>query len=100
VDDAGVLACREVQLVPKTAWEQVLTPYAVETRQPISDSASGLLGDFELNRSACLLLDYRRSIANPPTRAHVVDLEPNEVAAPQFAVNGQIEHREITFAAL
>jgi hypothetical protein len=67
--------------------------------QPISDSASGLLSDFELNRSACLLLDYRRSIADRPARAHVVDFEPNEVAAPELAVNGEIEHRKISFAA-
>ena len=100
MDDAGVLACRKVRVLPETAREQILSPYFTETGQPISDSASGLLGDFELNRSARLLLDYRRSIANLPARAHVVDLEPNEVAAPQFAVNGQIEHREIAFAVL
>ena len=51
VDDARVLARREVELVPETAREQVLTPSAIETRQAIFDSASGLLGDFELNRS-------------------------------------------------
>ena len=42
----------------------------------MSDSASGLLGEFELNRSARLRLDYRRSIASPPAGAHVVDFEP------------------------
>ena len=96
MDDAGVLPRRQVRLSPQTAWEQILSPCATETGQPISDSASGLLGNFELNRSARLLLDYRRSIANPPARAHVVD---NEVAAPQLGVNGETEHREITFAA-
>jgi hypothetical protein len=99
MDDARVLACREMRLLAETAREEVLTPYPTETGQPISDSASGLLGDFELNRSARLFLDYRRSIANPPARAHVVNFEPNKVAAPQLAVNGQIEHREIAFAA-
>src|ERR1700740_2993515 len=52
------------------------------------------------DRSARLLLDYRRSIANRSARAHVVDFEPNEVVARELAVNGQIEHREIAFAAL
>ena len=100
MDDAGVLPRRQVRLSPQTAWEQISPLASVDGGEPLADSNAGLFGDFELNRSACLLLDYRRSIANPPTRAHVVDLEPNEVAAPQFAVNGQIEHREITFAAL
>src|SRR6516165_8531289 len=63
MDDAGVLPRRQVRLSPQTAWEQILSPCATETGQPISDSASGLLGDFELNRSARLLLDYHGSIA-------------------------------------
>jgi hypothetical protein len=87
-------------LSPQTAWEQISALASVDGGKPLADSDTGLFGDFELNRSACLLLDYRRSIANPPARAHVVDLEPNGVAAPQFAVNGQIEHRETTFASL
>ena len=73
---------------------------SVEGGKPLADSDTGLFGDFELNRSASLLLDYRRSIVDPPAGAHVVDFKPNEVAAPELAVNGQIEHREITFAAL
>jgi hypothetical protein len=100
MDDAGVPACREVRVLPEAAREQILSPYATETGRPISDSASGLLGDFETNRSAHLLLDYRCSIANPPARAYVVDFKTNEVAAPQLAVDGEIEHREITFAVL
>jgi hypothetical protein len=100
MDDARVLACRQVRPLLETAREQVLTSSATEVGQPISDSASGLLGDFELNWSARFLLDYCRSVANRPARAHVVDFEPNEVAAPELAVNGQIDHREIAFAAL
>jgi hypothetical protein len=100
MDDAGVLPRRQVRLSPQTAWEQISALASVDGGEPLADSNTGLFGDFELNRSAGLLLDYRRSIANPPARAHVVDLEPNEVAAPQLAVNGQIEHREVTFAAL
>jgi len=100
MNDARVLACREVRLLPETARKQALTPSATKAGQPIFDSAPGLLGDFELNRLACLLLDYRRSIADPPAGAHVVDFKPNEVAAPELAVNGQIEHGEIAFAAL
>jgi hypothetical protein len=100
MDDAGVLPRRQVRLSPQTAWEQISPLARVDGGEPLAYSNAGLFGDFELNRSAGLLLDYRRSIANPPACAHILDLEPNEVAAPQLAVNGQIEHREITFAAL
>jgi hypothetical protein len=98
--DAGVLPRRQVRLSTQTAWEQISALASVDGGEPLADSNMGLFGDFELNRSACLLLNYRRSIANPPARANVVGLEPNEVAALQLAVNGQIEHREITFAVL
>ena len=48
-----------------------MTPSATQVGQAISDNASGLLSDFELNRSAGLLLDYRRSIANRAASTHV-----------------------------
>jgi hypothetical protein len=51
MDDARVQACREVRVLPDAAGKQVLTSSATEVGQPTSDSASGLLGDFELNRS-------------------------------------------------
>jgi len=93
MDDAHVLSCREVRLLPEAAREQVLTPSATDAGQPISNSASGLASDFEPNRSAgLLLLDHRRSIPNPSGRAYVLDFEPNEVTAPGLAVNGKIEH--------
>ena len=46
-----------------------------------------------------LLLDHRRSIANPAAGAHIIDTHPNEVAVPKLAVDGQIEHRKIALAA-
>jgi hypothetical protein len=61
-----------------------------EREAPFADSNTGLLGNFELNGSARLFLDYRRSIANSPARAHVVEFESNEVAALKLAVNGRL----------
>jgi hypothetical protein len=43
---------------------------------------------------ARLLRDYRLSIANSRPLSRV-DFQPNEVAAPELAVNGQIEHRTL-----
>ena len=72
----------------------------VESGQPLGDRALGLLGNLKLNRSSGLLLDHRRSIANSPANGYVVDPQPHGVAAPELAVDGQIEHREIALAAL
>jgi hypothetical protein len=41
-----------------------------------------------------------RSIANSPAGEHVVDPQPDEVAAPELAVDRQIEHRKIASALL
>jgi hypothetical protein len=40
--------------------------------------------------------DHRRSIVNPAAGAPLIDPHPNEVAAPELAVDG---HREIALAA-
>ena len=100
MDDAGVLSCREMRLLPKTAREEGSTAVGVESGQPVADRAPGLLGDLKLNRPPGLLLDHGRSIANSPAGQYVVDPQPREVAAPELAVDGQIEHRKIALAAL
>jgi hypothetical protein len=79
-----------------TGSEIALTCSATEVGQPISDSASGLLRTEPVAR---LLLDDRRSIANRPARAHVVDFDQTRSQPLSFAINGEIEHPEITFAA-
>jgi hypothetical protein len=100
MDDAGVLPRREMRPQAETAREQVSTPVSVEGSQPLADCAPGLLGDLELDRPTGLLLDHRRSIANPAAGAHIIDPHPNEVAVPELAVDGQIQHRKIALAAL
>jgi hypothetical protein len=100
MDDASVLPLREMRPQAETAREQVSTPVSVEGSRPLADCAPGLLGDLELDRLTGLLLDHRRSIANPAAGAHIIDPHPNEVAAPELAVDGQIEHRKIALAAL
>jgi hypothetical protein len=97
MDDAGVLPRREMRLLPETAREQVPTRASVEGGQPVADRTPGLLGDLELHRPAGLLLNHGRSIADPATDAHVIDPHPNEVAAPELAVDRQIEHRKTRF---
>ena len=100
MDDAGVLSCRVMRPLPKTAREQVSAAVGVEIGQPVADRAPSLLADLKLNRPPGLLLDHGRSIANSPGNGYVVDPQPHEVAAPKLAVDGQIEHRKIALAAL
>jgi hypothetical protein len=59
------------------------------------DSGSGLLGDLELDRPARLLLNNGGAVSGPATGTHIIDLQPHEVAAPQLAVDGEIEQSEV-----
>jgi hypothetical protein len=82
MDDAGVLARRQVPLVLETPREQISTPAPVEGSQPPADSAARLLSDLELHRPAGLFLDHCGSIANSPVDEHVIYRQPYEVGSP------------------
>ena len=100
MDDAGVLPRRQVWLSPQTAWKQISALASIEGGEPLADSSTGLLGNLELHRPAGLLLHDGRAIANPPTGEHVIDPQADEIAAPELAVDRQIEHRKIASATL
>jgi hypothetical protein len=54
-----------------------------------------LFGDLELDRPAGLPLDHRGAVLDTPPDAYVAHPQPHEVAAPQLAINGEIEEREV-----
>jgi hypothetical protein len=54
-----------------------------------------LLREFELDRPAGLFLNDRRAVAQSAADAQIVDLQTDEVAPPQFAVDRQVEHCEV-----
>ena len=61
---------------------------------------SGLLGQFEPDGLPGLLLPHRRPIDCIPVRCNILDLEGNDIAATQLAVDGQIEHRQVAGSPL
>jgi len=98
MDDTSVLPGRDVLLIMNAAWEEVLgAPWGL-IGKPIADCCSGLFGDLELDRPAGFSLDYRGTVLHPAPDAHVAHPEPHEVAAPQLAVDGEIEQSEIASA--
>jgi hypothetical protein len=42
-----------------------------------------------------LFLNHSRSVANYASADHVIDRQPHEIATPELAIDGQVEHREI-----
>ena len=75
-------------------------PAGVESCEPLADSRTGLLGNLELHRPASLLLNEGRAVANSPASEHLIDPQPDEITAPELAVDHQIEHRTIAPATL
>ena len=76
------------------------TPVSVEGSQPLADCAPGLLGDLELHRPARLLLNDGCAVTDPTADADIVDLQPHEIAAPEFAVDREVEQGEVAGSAL
>ena len=46
------------------------------------------------------MLDNRRPVSHTAAGSYVVDPKANEIAAAKLAVDGEVEHRQIAFAAL
>jgi hypothetical protein len=41
-------------------------------------------------------LNHRRSISHPAADPHIVNLQPDEITAPEFAVDGEVEQGQVT----
>jgi hypothetical protein len=59
-----------------------------------------LFCDLKLNRTAGLVLDDRRPVFHTAARGYVIDPKADEIATAQLAINGEVEHRQITLATL
>ena len=95
MDDAGILPRRQVWLSLETAWEQISAVASVQGDDPLADSSTGLVGNLELDRPASLLLNDGGAITHSSASEHVIDPQPDEIAAPEFAVDRQIEHWQV-----
>src|SRR5271170_5578249 len=84
-----------MRLVAEAAWEEVLAVAQRGAGKPITDCCSGLFGNFKLDRSAGFLLDHGSAVPHLASAAYIVDPEPHEIAAPQLAIDGEIEQGEV-----
>jgi hypothetical protein len=66
--------------------------------EPCQQACSGIARDLELHRSAGLLLDHHRPGANVVTGDQRTDLEFDQIAAAQLAVDGRIKQRSVANA--
>src|SRR5215467_8051274 len=100
MDDPGILPGRQVRLRLDPAGKEVLGVPAANVGKPRLDRGSGLLGDLELHWPARFLLNDGRAVTDSTADADIVDLEPHEIAAPEFAVDREVEQGEVPGSAL
>jgi hypothetical protein len=79
-----------MRLSVDAAWEDIGASICRSHVQPFLQRGSGLFRDLELNRTAGLVLDNRRSISYAPTGGDVVDPEADEIASSKLAVDGEL----------
>ena len=95
VDEPGILPRADMIGTINSAWEGVVVETASSTFEPGEQTATGRLEELELNGAAGFLLDYDSSRANPGAADQVADLDLDDVAPAQLAVDREIEHRAI-----
>src|SRR5262249_48114217 len=87
MDDPGILPGRQMRLRSDPAGKEVPGASVSNVGKPRLDRGSGLLGDLELHRPARLFLNDGCAVTDTTADADIVDLQPYEIAAPEFAVD-------------
>ena len=96
----GVLPCCHALTGAASAREQEFAGLLACGFQIVVDGLTGLIGQLELDRPAGFLLPYRCAVDGISVRCNVFDLEGDDIAAAQLAVDGEIEHGEVAGSSL
>ena len=99
-DEAGVLPCRDALTTSAAAAKQAVTSLPARSADVVIDRLSGVLGHLKANRQASLLLADHCSVDRISVRRDVFNLEGDDVATAQLAIDGEIEHRQIPLSTL
>jgi hypothetical protein len=92
----GILPGCETGSDAATTNEQEIPAKLVPPLKIFVDRMARLLGDLKANRSTRLALTNGRAFDRVSVRCHVKDAEAHHVALSEFAVDGEIEMRQIT----
>ncbi len=96
---AGVLAGGEATVLSAPPSEEEFPRQLVGRLEIGVYGLSGLLGDFELDRSARLLLPHGGPVDGIAVRSDILELEAHHVASPELAVDRQIEEGQVSYPA-
>jgi hypothetical protein len=85
---------------PRRPGNQALTELSPADPKVVVNCLPGRFGEFEANRPAGLALPDIGAVNCVAIGRHVFDIERNKIAAAQFAIDGEIEQRQIPHAPL
>lgn len=91
VNQPSILARAQVTYVVDAAWEDEILHRTSATVEPCQQSLKHLGHEFELDWPLGLLLHDGRPVSDRTTSGDIANLHFDNVAAPQLAVDGQIE---------
>lgn len=94
-DQPGILTGRDVQPLVEAARPQMFRSDHQRVIEPGRNRFARSLGDLEANRFPGLALDDRGPLLDLAGRVNISNLEPHEITAPQFAVDGEVEQRQV-----
>jgi len=95
---ASILSCCQASPSASSA-KQWLTRLSARKLQVVFERLPGLFGEFELDRAARFLLADSCPVKRAASRGNVLDPDGDHIAAPQLAVDCQVEEGQVTFAA-
>jgi hypothetical protein len=99
IDKPGVLASADMPIMINPAGKDIVVHCAAPPFKPRQQAGPSVWKQFELNRPTCFLLHHDRTRSDLPAGDKVADLHLHQVAAPEFAVDRQVEQRPISQAA-
>src|SRR5450759_1227688 len=98
--EPSVLARRHMVLLPAAGCEQEFSGFLGGRPDVVIHRLAGLFRQFKSYGSPILSLAHGCPVGTIAVRSNVLDLDSDDIAASQFAVDGQIEHRQIARSLL
>jgi len=93
--DPSILARRDMRRSRQATGEQITLRLQIRRCDPCGDSGSGRLGQLKLHRPLRLPLHHHRAGQDLIGMHHVSDAQVHQIAAPQLAVDCQVEHGQV-----
>lgn len=96
IDEPGILPRAHRMAGTDTAWKHEIIDGATPPQQPCCEARAGVRGNFKLHRSPGLPLNDHRAVADFSSGHEIADLQLNQIAASQLAIDRQVEQGAVS----